>query len=137
MARDVVLFDGVCALCDRSVRFLLARDPEGKLAYAQLQGETARAVLARHPDVDEALSTVLYVRGMGTQSEELYERSDAAFEILRDLGGVWRWVAWLRFIPRPVRNTVYDFIARHRYRWFGKYDACRLPGADTNERFLP
>jgi len=137
MARDVVLFDGVCALCDSSVRFLLARDPEGKLAYAQLQGETARAVLARHPGADGTLSTILYVRGMGTESEELYDRSDAAFEILHDLGGVWRWVAWLRFIPRPIRNTAYDFVARRRYRWFGKYDACRLPEAGTNERFLP
>ena len=137
MARDVVLFDGVCALCDSSVRFLLARDPEGKLAYAPLQGETARAVLARHPGADEALSTIVYVRGMDTKSEHLYDRSDAAFEILRDLGGVWRFVAWLRFIPRPIRNTVYDFIARHRYRWFGKFDACRLPKAGTNERFLP
>ncbi len=137
MARDVVLFDGVCALCDSSVRFLLARDPEAKLAYAQLQGETARAVLARHPGADETLSTMLYVRGMGTESEQLYDRSDAAFEILHDLGGVWRLVAWLRFIPRPIRNTVYDFIARRRYRWFGKYDACRLPEAGTNERFLP
>ena len=137
MARDVVLFDGVCALCDSSVRFLLARDPEGKLAYAPLQGETARAVLARHPGADEALSTIVYVRGMDTKSEHLYDRSDAAFKILRDLGGVWRFVAWLRFIPRPIRNTVYDFIARRRYRWFGKFDACQLPKAGTNERFLP
>ncbi len=137
MAKDVVLFDGVCALCDSSVRFLLARDPAGKLAYAPLQGETARAALARHPGADESLSTILYVRGMGTKSEQLYDRSDAAFEILRDLGGVWRFVAWLRFIPRPIRNTVYDFIARRRYRWFGKFDACRLPKPGTNERFLP
>ena len=80
---------------------------------------------------------MLYVRGMGTKSEQLYDRSDAAFEILHDLGGVWRFVAWLRFVPRPIRNMVYNFIARHRYRWFGKYDACRLPKAGTNERFLP
>ena len=137
MAKGVVLFDGVCALCDSSVRFLLARDPEGKLAYAPLQGETARAVLTRHPGADETLSTILYVRGMGTENEDLHERSDAAFEILRDLGGVWRLVAWLRLVPRPIRNAVYDFIARRRYRWFGKFDACRLPEAGTNERFLP
>ncbi len=137
MPRDVVLFDGVCALCDGAVRFLLARDPEGKLAYAPLQGETARAVLARHPGVDHALPTMLFVRGRGTERERLYDRSDAAFEILGDLGGVWSFVAWLRFVPRPIRNAVYDFIARHRYRWFGKFDACRLPVGGTADRFLP
>lgn len=133
----VVLFDGVCALCDASVRWLLTADKDNVLHYAPLQGETAREVLARHPDVDRNLSTVLYVCALGTDDETVLERSDAALEIFRDLGRGWRIVTWLRFIPRSLRDHLYDFVATRRYRWFGKYEACRLPVASETSRFLP
>ena len=133
----VVLFDGVCALCDASVRWLIAADKKLVLHYAPLQGETGKAVLSRHPDADQSLSTILYIRGMGGDSERLYERSDAAFEILHDLGGMWRVLSWFHFVPRALRDAVYGLIAKHRYRWFGKFDACRLPESEDAGRFLP
>lgn len=133
----VVLFDGVCALCDASVRWLIASDKKLILHFAPLQSETGKAVLSRHPDADQSLSTVLYVRDMGDDNERLYERSDAAFEILRDLGGIWRVASWGRFVPRALRDAVYGLIAKHRYRWFGKFDACRLPRSEDAGRFLP
>ena len=136
-AAGVVLFDGVCALCDASVRFLLARDRRGRFRYAPLQGETARAVLKRHPETGDDVSTVLYVRAMGTERETVDARSDAALLILRELGGFWKMVSWLRVVPRAIRDGVYDWIARHRYGWFGKFDACRLPDDESAERFLP
>lgn len=133
----VVLFDGVCALCDASVRWLLRRDSNQRLRYTPLQGETARAVLSRHPEVDQSLSSVLYVREVGSDAERVYERSDAAVEILRDLGGLWIVASWFRVVPRVVRDAAYGFIATRRYRWFGKYDACRLPTEADAGRFLP
>ena len=123
----VVLFDGVCALCDASVRWLIDADKKLVLHFAPLQSEIGKAVLSRHPAADQSLSTVLYVRDMGGDNESLYERSEAAFEILHDLGGIWRVLTWFRFVPRALRDAVYGFIAKHRYRWFGKFDACRLP----------
>ena len=133
----VLLFDGVCALCDVSVRWLLTIDTRERLHYAPLQGETASGVLSRHTDIDQSLSTVLYVRGMGGDAERVYQRSDAAVEILRDLGGPWSVLSWFRFVPRVLRDGAYGFIAKRRYRWFGKYDSCRLPATTDASRFLP
>ena len=132
-----MLFDGVCVLCDRSMRWLLARDRKRVLRFAPLRGETAKSVFTRHPSSAPALTSVLYVRDLGGPSERVLDRSDAALAILRDIGGVWKAASWLRVFPRALRDAVYDFVAEHRYRWFGKLDACRLPGPEMNDRFLP
>jgi len=134
---QVVLFDGVCALCHASVRWLVSVDNKPVLYYAPLQGETGKAVLSRHPDANQSLSTVLFVRDMGGDDERLYERSDAAFEILYELGGVWRVLSCGRFVPRALRDVVYGLIAKLRYRWFGKFDACHPPESGDAGRFLP
>jgi predicted DCC family thiol-disulfide oxidoreductase YuxK len=135
--KGLVLFDGVCVLCDRSMRWLLDADRRGVLSFAPLQGETAKAVRARHPGSGDSLSTVVYVRNPGSPAERVYLRSDAAAAILGDLGGGYRLLSWLRVIPRPVRDALYDWVAARRYRWFGKLDSCRLPDAGTAGRFLP
>jgi len=136
-SRGLVLFDGVCVLCDASMRWLLEHDRNERLLFAPLQGDTTRAVLARHPDVQDSLSTVVYVRDFGAPSERVYLRSDAALAILRDIGGRYRVLAALRVVPRALRDVIYDWIAAHRYRWFGKLDSCRLPDENGNDRFLP
>lgn len=133
----VVLFDGVCALCDASVRWLIAVDTKRVLHYAPLQGETGAAVLKRHPEADTSSSTVIYVRHLHSEHELVIQRSDAAFAVLRDVGGAWRVLSWGRFIPRLIRDAVYNLIAKRRYRWFGKLEACRLPRAEDDDRFLP
>jgi predicted DCC family thiol-disulfide oxidoreductase YuxK len=135
--RHLVLFDGVCVLCDSSIRWLVDADRRKRLSFAPLQGETARKVFARHPEVTGDLSSVVYVRDFDGLRETLYLRSDAAAAILRDLGGGYRWLAILRLLPRFVRDAAYDWIAAHRYRWFGKLDACRLPEKGSEQRFLP
>jgi predicted DCC family thiol-disulfide oxidoreductase YuxK len=132
-----VLFDGVCVLCDASMRFLIDRDRKGILSFAPLQGETARAVFERHPEANGSLRTVMYVRDFEGPGERIYDRSDAAIAILRDLGGIYRFLSLVRLVPRPVRDALYDFVAAHRYRWFGKLDECRLPEKGMAERFLP
>ena len=137
VTEGLVLYDGVCALCDGTVRALLVLDRGARLRFAPLQGETAREVLARHPDADRSLSTILYARGAGTSEESVHQRSDAVLSMLYDIGGIAAFAAVLRIVPRPLRDAVYDLVARHRYRWFGKYDACRLPRPGERARFLP
>jgi predicted DCC family thiol-disulfide oxidoreductase YuxK len=135
-ASRIVLFDGVCGLCSRTVRFVLRRDRESRFVYSPLQGETAAAILERHglaPD----LETMIYVDTHAGSVERIYTKSDAILHILDDLGGVWRLVAGLRILPRPLRDGVYDLIARHRYRWFGRFESCRLPAPEQQSLFLP
>jgi len=127
-----VLFDGVCGLCDGFVAWLLRRDRAGVFKVAPLQGETAvRYVSPRHASDPEAWSIVLVEDGA------VFEQSDAVLRIVARLGGVLRLAALLRFFPRVLRDAVYGVIARNRYRWFGKRDACRVPSSEERERFLP
>ncbi len=131
---NVVFFDGVCALCHGSVSFFLRRDRRRVLSFAPLQGETFAALDA---GLEDGLDSMVYVRGYGTDRREVSVRSEAVLRILRDLGGFWRIVSWLRIVPRPLRDAVYDLVARHRYRWFGRYDECRLPTPRQKEQLLP
>jgi predicted DCC family thiol-disulfide oxidoreductase YuxK len=119
------------------MRWLLDADREERLRFAPLQGETAREVLRRHPEATSDLATVIYVRHLGSPGETVHLRSDATAAILRDLGGGYRLLALFRLLPRAVRDAAYDWIAAHRYRWFGKLEACRLPEKGAEKRFLP
>ena len=132
----LVLYDGVCGLCDRTVQFLLGADRGGVLRYAPLQGETAADVRRRHEAL-AGVDSIIFVKDAGTDKERLFVKSEAVFRILAELSLRWRIVSWLRAIPRPVRDTGYDWVARNRYRWFGKFDACKMPGPDVRSRFLP
>lgn len=134
----VVFFDGVCALCDGSMRFLIGEDHNRLLRFAPLQGTTAAGepAVAKIFEADGAdLKSVIYLRDAGGHKEVL-TRSDAILAILDDLGGFWRVLALARFVPRALRDRVYDFIARNRYGWFGRLEACRLPGETDAARFL-
>lgn len=127
----VVLFDGVCNLCNASVQFILRRDPEGRFRFASLQSEAGRELMrARGMDPD-LLSSVVLVEG-----GRAFTRSDAALRIARGLGGGWPLLGALRVVPRPVRDRVYEWVAANRYRWFGKRDSCMLPAPEHRGRFL-
>jgi predicted DCC family thiol-disulfide oxidoreductase YuxK len=135
-ARQLVLYDGVCGLCDRTVQFLLAEDQSAVLSFAPLQGETAAGILADRPLTGEVRS-VVFVRDLGTPRQVILVRSAGALAILAAVGGFWRVVAGLRVVPRPLRDLVYDWIARHRYAWWGRFEACKLPAPAVQARFLP
>ncbi len=139
MAKDVkgglVLYDGVCALCNRTVQFLMGKDRRGILRFAPLQGTTAKALWERYPGKDPGLKSLVYVRGFGSPDEELFFRSRAILEILGDIGGRWRLLGWARLVPAPLRDAVYDWIARNRYAWFGRYETCQLPKPGEKHRF--
>ena len=136
-ARGLVLYDGVCGLCDRTVQFLLDVDRHGVLRFAPLQGETANALLGSHNAIKNSLESIVFVREYSTLNAATYRRSEAVLRILNEVGGFWRVVSWLRIIPRPVRDILYDWIGRNRYQWFGKFAECRLPSAEVRARFLP
>ncbi|PSQ54745.1 thiol-disulfide oxidoreductase DCC [Halobacteriales archaeon SW_8_68_21] len=127
----VVLFDGVCNLCSGFVQFVYPRDPEGKYRFASLQSEVGQALLAEHDlPTDELESIVLIEDG------ESYVKSTAVIQIATGLGGRYRLFSPFRHVPASVRDRVYDFVADHRYRWFGKKDRCMLPSGDVESRFL-
>ena len=126
----IVFFDGVCGLCNSSVNTLLRIDLHARLKFAPLQGETARALLSED---QRDLNSLVLMDHAG-----VWRSSTAVVRILGHLGGLWPVPAaalWL--IPKPIRNWGYGFIARHRYRWFGQTEACRMPRPGEAARFLP
>lgn len=130
--RPIVFFDGVCGLCNRFVDWVITRDGRGHFVFAPLQGSTARAMGVEPSTADPALWSIVLVDGSG-----VHERSDAVLLIAAGLGGAHRLATILRWIPRPLRDWVYDRIARRRYRFFGKREACRMPSEVEQDRFLP
>ena len=131
-SQPVILYDGVCGLCDRFVQFIITRDLSAKIRLAPLQSETAIALLQILHLPVAALSTVVLI-----EEEKSYIKSAAVLRSLRYLDGVWKFFTILRIIPIPISDFVYDFIARNRYRWFGKFDACIIPSPEMKSRFLP
>jgi predicted DCC family thiol-disulfide oxidoreductase YuxK len=127
----VIFFDGECGLCNRWVDFVLVRDRRQVFRFAALQGETARRRLQLSEG--QSLNSVVL---LDTNGE--HRKSDAVARMLIRIGGVWSIPGWLlRMVPRPIRNWGYDLVARHRYKWFGRKQSCRLPTADERSRFLP
>ncbi|WP_419933901.1 thiol-disulfide oxidoreductase DCC family protein [Candidatus Palauibacter sp.] len=131
----IVLFDGVCNLCAGTVRFIIPRDRRGRFRFASLQSEAGRRVLlglgAEGPDPDEPpQSLVLVANG------RVYRRSRAALRIAAGLDRGWPLVAVFLVVPAPLRDLAYRFVARNRYRWFGRKTACELPQTGESWRFL-
>lgn len=131
-ARDaVIVFDGVCVLCNGWVRFLLRHDRQQRYRFAAMQSDHGRTLLAAHGlDPDEPSSLLLLDGG------KAWTDSDAIRHVLAGLGGAWRCAHLLGVVPRPLRNALYRWIARNRYRWFGRHDSCQLPVGDVQGRFL-
>lgn len=137
-AGPIVLYDGVCALCNGTVRFVLARDTARRIRFAPLQGETARGFLRKWGKTPDVLDTFYLVRHAAAEGESVSERGQAALLLFEEIGGAWRLLGRiLRVLPVRLMDFLYDFIARRRYRWFGKYDACPVPSAKDRDRFLP
>ncbi len=131
----VLLYDGACGLCGGTVRLVLRHDRVGTLRFAPLGGAFARAVAERHPEVRGADSVVWWEPGAPGSHERVLVRSAAALRVARYLGGAWRILLVLWLVPRPLRDGVYDLIARHRHRLAGGA-ACVVPGPGERARFL-
>jgi len=127
----VIVFDGVCALCSRWVRFLLRFDRAGRYRFAAMQGAHGRRLLSAHGlDPDDPMSFLLLEDGRALTD------SDAILRVLAGLGGPWRLATSARLLPRRWRDAAYRALARNRYRWFGRHDACYLPTPAQAARFL-
>jgi predicted DCC family thiol-disulfide oxidoreductase YuxK len=133
---SVVLYDGVCGLCNCLNQFLLKRDLHDRFRFASLQSEVATRLLQRHGADAIDLDTVYVVVDYGEPSERLLARSDAILHVLQGLGGIWSLTAAGKIVPKPVRNAFYKLVATNRYRVFGKYDVCLMPEERYKVKFL-
>ena len=128
---DVLLYDGLCCLCNRTVQFLVKRDHRSVLHFAALQSTTAISLLELVDHSRPLPDGVVLIH-----NGKIYTESEAALKSLQLIGGIWKLVAILRFIPHFIRNPIYRIVARNRYTWFGKYDSCPIPKPEWKHRFL-
>ena len=131
VVKPIIFFDGVCAMCDAFVSHVLRLDLDRNFLFAPLEGSTAHTLL---PPLSENRYhwSMIYLDERG-----IHDQSDAALEVYSRLGGIWWLLGLARYVPRLIRNPVYRFVARHRYRWFGVREQCRIPSAEERQRFLP
>ena len=130
----IVLFDGVCNLCNASVNFVIDRDSAGYFKFASLQSEAAAPYLG---NCDASLKRKTTLESIVlVEGDACYDRSTAALRIAREMDGLWPLLYGFLIIPRPVRDVVYNWIARNRYRWFGRQDVCRIPTPELRARFV-
>ena len=127
----LVLFDGVCNLCNSSVQFILKRDKTGRFFFASLQSPAGQAYLQKFGLPASEFNSFILV-----EKDKAYTRSTAALRVLKQLGGGWKIFYALRVLPIGLRDGVYNWIARHRYQWFGKRESCWLPTPELKKRFL-
>ncbi|MCJ7465438.1 MAG: thiol-disulfide oxidoreductase DCC family protein [Maribacter sp.] len=128
----IILFDGVCNLCNGAVRHIIERDKKDIYRFAALQSDIGQKLISeRHIDTSVVDSIILVEPGIA-----YYIKSDATIEIARDIGGIWSVLALFRWIPVRLRNIVYDFIARNRYSWYGKKEQCMVPTPELKAKFL-
>lgn len=129
--KDIILFDGVCNLCNHTVDFIIKRDKKDAFRFAPLQSAAGSGLLKKyHLNHLNNESVILIRKGIP------YRKSDAAFRFLRQLPGIWKIFSWGIILPKFMRDGCYDFLARHRYRWFGKRETCRIPSDEERKKFL-
>lgn len=131
-SKKIILFDGICNLCHGAVQFIIERDKKDVFRYAALQSEPGKRYIAeRAIDVTRVDSILLIEPGVA-----YFTKSDAALRIGQEFGGLWKALALLTWIPKPVRDAVYDIVAKNRYKWFGKKSACMVPSPELEAKFL-
>jgi predicted DCC family thiol-disulfide oxidoreductase YuxK len=131
VGHPIILFDGICNLCNSSVDFVIDRDPEARFRFASLQGETGHEFLRRHDFAAATMDSVVLIEG-----DRMFVRSTAALRIARRLPFPWPLFSIFFILPAPLRDFFYDLIARNRYRWFGRRESCRMPTPELQTRFL-
>ena len=129
---SVVLFDGVCNLCEKTVQWIIRNDPSGHFHFASLQSAAARSLLQPLQHEDDSLSSVLVVI-----DGKVHRKSEAALQICKRLGGAWPLLYYLlAWVPTSVTDKVYDYVGARRYRWFGRKSECWIPSPEIAARFV-
>lgn len=129
--KSIVFFDGVCNLCNNSVKFIIKRDKYKRFLYASLQSDAARDILLQFKILNSDLDSIILV-----ENGKLYQKSTAILKIVKQLNGFWKLHYIFIIIPKFIRDFIYEIIAKNRYKWFGKRETCMLPTGDMKLRFL-
>ncbi len=129
--KKIILFDGVCNLCNSSITFVIKHDPKDLFRYAPLQSDIGKSLLQKHQIDSEKVDSIILV-----DQEKAYTKSAAALHIARSLSGAYPLLAIFLIIPAFIRNLVYDYIARNRYKWYGKKESCMIPTPALKAKFL-
>jgi predicted DCC family thiol-disulfide oxidoreductase YuxK len=129
-SQNIIIFDGVCYLCDASIRFIVRRDTHQVFEFSPLQSDFAQSLMLSH-DVSHLVNDTFIL----VKNGKCYFQSDAALEISREFVGPWRLFRVFKIVPRPIRDFVYRVVAKHRYQLFGKAEACILPPSNIKSRF--
>lgn len=130
--KKIILFDGVCNLCNGAIQFIIKRDKKDTFRYAALQSEIGEQLIAeRAIDTTKVDSIILIEPGIA-----YFTKSDAALHIGQGFGGFWKVLVIFTWIPKAFRDVIYDFVAKNRYKWFGRKDACMIPTAELKAKFL-
>lgn len=127
----IILFDGVCNLCNGAVEFVLKRDASGQFSFATTESRAAKSLILTYAMTVSLDETFVLIK-----DGAIYYRSDAALEIAGELIWPWRWLKGFRWLPKGFRDGIYDCIARNRYRWFGRRAVCMVPDDEISHRFL-
>lgn len=127
----IILFDGVCNLCNASIQFIIKRDKKNLFKFASLQSDVGKSLLAQHHIDGTKMDSVVYI-----ENGKAFTESTAAIRVAGYLGFPWKLLQVFLIVPSMIRNVVYQWIARNRYKWFGKQDSCMLPDASLEARFL-
>lgn len=127
----ILLFDGVCNFCNDTVQFVIKRDKKGIVHFAPLQSDFGQSQLRKAKLPTNDLKTLIFI-----ENGQIYTKSSGALKLSKYLGSIWPLAYILILIPKPIRDFGYDFVARNRYKWFGKQEACMLPSPEVRERFL-
>ncbi len=130
--KKIILFDGVCNLCNASVQYVIQHDKKDVFRFVALQSDLGQSIL-KHIGIDTKNidSIVLYEAGVA-----YFYKSSAALEIAKTLGGIFTISTIFRIIPTGLRNLIYDFVAKNRYKWYGKQEACMIPTTELKAKFL-
>ncbi|EIJ40405.1 hypothetical protein JoomaDRAFT_3463 [Galbibacter orientalis DSM 19592] len=131
--KKIILFDGVCNLCNRSVQFVIKRDSKDVFRFASLQSDLGKKLLAERSINPQETDSIVLIE----PNVAYYTRSSAAIEIAKELGGLWSLISAFNYIlPENIRDSIYNFIAKNRYKWFGKKDECPLPTPEQRRKFI-
>ena len=128
---QIILFDGVCNLCNGLVRFIIKRDPEAKFRFASLQSESGQSILYKLGLDQSNFDSVIYIKG-----DNYFIKSSAGLNVLNDIGGIWKMFFLFIIIPKFIRDFFYDIISKSRYKIFGKRESCMIPTSEIKQRFL-
>lgn len=128
--KKLILFDGECNFCDRSVQFIIKRDPKAYFKFSSIQSEIGQSLRKRN-NIPQQIDSLVLI-----DDNKWYCKSSAVLRVCRNLSGLWKICVFFLIVPRPIRDFFYEIIAKNRYKWFGKKDSCMLPASEIRDRFL-